>query len=89
MTITTNRGKTFDVNWAWANDDPDQLMIELKDTRPIEEIAHDFDGLTEIRRKSEEEGDDTYVGYNKLTGVTMNLKKGTTLLTLERSASDD
>ena len=82
MKITTNRGQAFDVNWAWAMDGV--LRIELPDTRPIGDIAEDFDGLVRIERKSEEEGDDTYIGYDVLTGVTRNRGKGTALLTLEK-----
>ncbi len=88
MTIWTNRGQTFNVNWAWATEDRGQLMIELKEDRSIGEIADDFDGLVKIERKSEEEGDDTYLGYDDLVGVTRNRKNGTVLLTLERSASN-
>lgn len=82
MTITTNRGQEFKVNWAWASDGV--LRIELPEIRPIGDIAEDFDGLVKIERTSEEEGDDTYIGYNELTGVTRNRQKGTTLLTLEK-----
>lgn len=83
MTITTNRGKTFDVNWAWADDE--RLRIEYPDTRSIVDIAEDFEGLNRIDRKSEEEGDKVYTGYTRLTGLNRNTKKGTVLVTLERS----
>lgn len=88
MTITTSRGQTFDVNWAWATAGKDQLMIELRDKRSVWEIAEDFDGLVKIERKSEEEGDATYTGYDVLMSVTRNRKNGTALLTLERSEAN-
>lgn len=88
MTITTNRGQTFDVNWAWETKDRGQLMIELKEDRSVGDIAEDFDGLVKIERKSEEEGDATYLGYDVLVSVTRDRKNGTALLTLERSASN-
>lgn len=84
MTITTNRGKTFDVNWAWAMKDSNRLMIELPDKRSVSEIAEDFDGLTRIDRKSKEEGDKVYTGYTMLTRVIKDTEKGTALVTLER-----
>lgn len=87
MTITTNRGQEFDVNWAWAVGGV--LRIELPGIRKIGDIAEDFDGLVKIERESEEEGDDTYIGYDTLTGVTQNRQKGTTLLTLEKGGADN
>lgn len=85
MTITTNRGKTFDVNWAWPPRNTNRLMIELKDTRPIAEIAEDFDGLETISRESETEGNAVYTGYSTLISIVKDTSKGTAQLTLERS----
>lgn len=86
MKIWTNRGQTFDVEWIWG---PllgtDQLMLEMEDSRSIEEIAQDFDGLETISRKSESEGDAVYTGYNTLVSVIRDTAKGTARLTLERS----
>ena len=88
MQVTTNRGQTFNVNWAWETKDG-QLMIELPDERSIAEIAQDFDGLTMIERKSEEEGDRPYIGFNKLTSVIQDTDNGTALLSLKRSVNSD
>jgi len=64
------------------------LRIELKDARDVSEIASDFEGLEKIDRKSENEGDAVYIGFDTLISVTRNIKKGTALLTLERSKAD-
>lgn len=88
MTITTSRGQTFNVNWAWAQEDENRLMIELPETRSIGEIAADFDGLEKIDRRSESEGDRVYEGYDALTRVIKDTDKGTALLTMERSAAN-
>lgn len=64
-------------------------MIELKEDRSIGEIADDFDGLVRIERKSEEEGDATYSGFDVLVSVTRNRKNGTVLLTLEKGGVSD
>ena len=88
MTITTNRGQEFKVNWAWATSDG-RLMIELPDTRSIAEIAEDFDGLVKIERKSEYEGDATYIGYDMLTSVVMDSEKRTALLVLRKGVNND
>lgn len=87
MTVTTNMGQIFDVNWAWADESQNRLMIELKgETRSIKEIASAFDGLSTISRKSEEEGDATYEEYDTLIGVVRNVEQGTVLITITRSA---
>lgn len=87
MTITTSRGQTFDVNWAWELRTKQQLQIELNDTRPIADIAADFDGLETISRKSDTEGDKLYEGYTKLTAVLQNTVSGTVQLILERAVN--
>jgi hypothetical protein len=84
MTVTTNRGETFKVNWAWATSD-ERLMIELPSTERIADIAECFDGLTKVERKSEYEGDATYIGYDVLTSVIKDTEKGTILLSMKRS----
>lgn len=85
MTVTTNRGQTFDANWAWANEGQNRLMIELKnETHSVEEIAAAFDGLSTVSRKSEEEGDATYAEYDTLVGVSRNVEQRTVLLTLRK-----
>lgn len=84
MTITTSRGKTIDVKWAYPLYGEEKLMIELHDTSPVADIATEFDGLSVIERKSDTEGDATYTGYTMLTGVVKNTKQGTVLLTLEK-----
>lgn len=84
MTITTSRGKTFDVNWAWASRTKNQLQIELNDTRPIADIAADFDGLETISRESDTEGDKLYEGYKRLVAVIQNLESGTTQLIFDK-----
>lgn len=57
MTIETSKQKTYEVNWCWAPvGDYDDLMLELKeDSRPLYEIAEEFEGLSYISRSSETE----------------------------------
>ena len=88
MTITTSRGKTYDVNWAWATSDG-RLTIQLPGDFSIAEIAEDFDGLVKVERKSEEEGDATYIGYDVLTSVIREIDKGTALLVLRKGVNSN
>lgn len=89
MTITTDKNKTFDVNWAWAPvGDDDDMMIELAhDDRPLAEIAADFEGCERFHRTSEIEApfETDYVGYTRIKRVIRNFRKGTVQITFEKS----
>lgn len=68
MTVTTSRGKTFPVDWMWGPVGPAaELMLQLRDERPLSEIAADFEGCERFLRQSETEGDMTFEGYAALT----------------------
>lgn len=72
MTITTSKGQTHQVDWI---DGPTittgGLMLTLVgDTRRMPEIAADFDGLTEIQRHSDTQGDKTFTGFTSLWSIT-------------------
>lgn len=70
MTITTSRGKTFPVDWAYVGFGPaGALTLHLHDGRPLLAIAADFDGCDCLRRESDEEGDMTFEGYTVLAGI--------------------
>jgi hypothetical protein len=85
----TSRGQTFNAVWAWAQSGDKVLRMMLNDSRDVSEIAQDFEGLTKISRKSENEGDAVYEGYDVLVSVQRNIHDGTALLTLERSNAHD
>lgn len=84
MTVTTSKGKTFDVNWMWGpvgvNDD---LMLEYEDERPLSEIAADFEGCESFHRESETEGDKNWTGYTGLRSIVRS-GRGRVQLTLYR-----
>lgn len=71
MTITTNKGRTFEVNYAWGPvSSTGFLMIEIKnDDRNISEIALDFENLDKITRKDKNEGDIEFSGFTQLVGI--------------------
>ena len=51
MKITTSKGKTLDVNWAFGpTSESGSLMIELPDNRLLSEIAADFEGNKKIEK---------------------------------------
>lgn len=82
MTITTDRGKTATVNWAWAEDGV--LRIELPVAMTVMEVAADYGGVTRVERTAKNEGNDVYEGYSVLTNVIIDRRRGTTRIALEK-----
>ena len=84
MTITTDKGKTFDVNYAWGPvRSTGELMIELTaDARPLSQIAADFEGVQAFERKDKDEGDKTFTGYTELVSAVRDRNSGSVLLAL-------
>lgn len=88
MKITTNKGKTFDVNWAFGPTSASgSLMIELADNRLLSEIAADFEGNSKIEKTNETKPGVTevYEGFTELTIIQRN-KNGSVLVKLEKPA---
>lgn len=70
MTVTTSKGKTFDVDWMWGPVGySEDLMLQYTDGRPIWEIASDFAGCDHFHRESDTEGDMDFDGYTLLKAV--------------------
>ncbi len=87
MKITTSKGKTFDIRFIGATlRGGNRMMIELKDARPICEIAADFDGLNTITKTDDISPNEktVYEGFTQLVGIHLNKENGTVLLTLEK-----
>lgn len=86
MTVKTDRGKTFDVNYAWGPvRSTGELMIELTaDTRPLSQIAADFEGVQAFGREDENEGNMTFEGYTELVSVVRDRNTGAVLLVLRK-----
>ena len=88
MRLETSSGKSFEIR-AISEDirRKDRVLIELIDTRPIPEIAQDFDGLAYMKNYKSEGSSvyEMYEGFTKLSGVNENEAAGTIRLTLRRS----
>lgn len=70
MTVTTSKGKTFEVDWMWGPTGIyDELMLQFHDGRIISEIAKDFEDVEHFHRSSEEEGDMDWDGYTVLKAI--------------------
>lgn len=87
-TLTTDKGKTFDVNWAWApvGDDDDMILELTREERSMAEIAEDFDGVEHFHKSNENappyEAD--YDGYTKIKSISRNFRKHTVQITLSK-----
>lgn len=70
MTITTSKNKTYQVKWIDSPiQDAGMLALMMEDARPLLEIAAEFNGLTEIKRKDAHQGDKTFTGFDRLIGI--------------------
>lgn len=88
MKITTSKGKTFDVNWAFGPTSASgSLMIELADNRHLSEIAADFEGNSKIEKtdKTKPGVIEVYEGFTELAIIQRN-KNGSVLVKLEKPA---
>lgn len=86
MTITTDKGKTVDVNYAWGPvRSTNELMIELAgDARPLSQICADFEGVKTFERKDKDEGDMTFTGYTELVSAVRDRSSGSVLLVFRK-----
>lgn len=88
MKITTSKGKTLDVNWAFGPTSASgSLMIEIPDNRLLSEIAADFEGNRKIEKTNETKPGVTevYEGFTDLTIIQRN-KNGSVFVKLEKPA---
>lgn len=84
MTVTTSHGQTFPIDWMWETLAPARgVRLQLRDSRPLSEIAADFEGCDRFHRESAEEGDRDFDGYTQLTGI-LRPAGGVAQLTLEK-----
>ena len=87
MTVTTSKGKTFEVDWMWGPVGyARELMLQLRDERPLSEIAADFEGCGSFLRDSDLEGRVEWRGYTDLKAV-IRLTGGAAQVTLTKGAA--
>lgn len=86
MRIETSQNKTYTVSWIDTSiTDQSKLLAQMVDERRLSEIAAEFDGLTEIRRFDENQGDKVYDGYTLLAGIQRMGSE--VLIKMERTAT--
>lgn len=89
MTITTSKGKTYNVNWAWALASNGKCLIEMPDPRLLSEIAREFEGVERIERLSDTEGDMVWEGYTVLSSIRRSDRNGAVILELFQKEEND
>lgn len=90
MTVLTSKGKEFDISWMWGPVGYSKdVMLQMKDSRKLSEIAIDFEGCELYQRKDELEGDMTFEGYVDLIAIVRpNRNTDDVQITLSRSNSE-
>lgn len=67
--ITTDRGNTYEVDYAWAPLADGSCLITMQDDRRLSVIASEFDGLQKIHFVDDETGAADWDGYSRLTDL--------------------
>ena len=84
MKLETSGGKTFDIKVICTSlRSHNKVLIELEDSRALEDIAKDFDGIETMRTYEVEGIYQMYEGFSKLVGL-QRMDSNTVRLTLER-----
>lgn len=85
MLTTTSTGKTFDASPALVSvRDSSRLMFDVMDTRPIGEIAPDFEGVETLTQEDAQHVEHAYRGYTVLAAISRNRSDGSVRVTLEK-----
>lgn len=87
MKITTSKGKAFDIVFICSPlSTPQHVIIEMRDSRPLSEIAADFEGLESIKKEDDTRGSsvyEMYEGFSRLVELH-RYADGSVRLTLEK-----
>lgn len=69
MKLKTSKDKVYPIVWADVASSG-LLYMQVRDSRPIAQIAEDFDGLEWLERISEDQGNKRFDGYSRLISVS-------------------
>lgn len=73
MKIETNNGSTFEVEWMWGPvRTTGNVMLEMKDDRPLSQIAADLEGCETIKQEEAKGAYRVYEGYTDLRSISRN-----------------
>jgi len=87
MVLKTSKGKTYEVDWIdVASLTSGNLFAQLRDDRPLFEIAEEFDGLEWLERESDTQGNERFEGYNCLVSLSRTAATGAVQLSMCKGA---
>ena len=69
MTVLVN-GKSFPALWCWPPRSDNTLRMEIKDARPLFEIAQEFEKADVIEKTSKTEGNLKYILNGRVISIT-------------------
>lgn len=87
MKITTDKGKTLDINWVVTTSrGGESVMIELEDTMTFAQYAEAFDGAQTITKTDEKKPGvtETYTGYTRLASISRDNAEGVVRIVLKK-----
>jgi len=84
MLLKTSNGNTYNVDWI-DTINTGTLYMQMMDERALSVIAAEFEGLSWLKRESENQGDKLFEGYSALTMVRQ-ADPGVVLMTFEKGA---
>lgn len=68
MTVIVN-GNPIPANWFWPPNTDKTLRLEIADSRPLYEIAREFENANEIIKLSSAEGDEKYIDNGRVISI--------------------
>lgn len=74
--ITTDKGNSYECDFAYAPTYDGGCMIKMTDPRPLSVIAPEFDGLESIHAVDPLAGESDFDGYNTLTAISRQPAEG-------------
>ena len=67
--LTTSKGKTFDVDYAWAPAPDGSLHIQMRTDRRLHLIAKDLDACETITYEDPQAGELIFTGYTAVRQI--------------------
>lgn len=89
MTLTTDKGQTYEVDWAWSDAKRGEMRASVLRDMPIAEALSAFDGCRHMHTSDPGEGERDHDGYIRLVAVQRFVQDGTTQLMWDRGDTDD
>lgn len=85
MKTQTSKGKTFDASTVLVSvRDSNRMMMDVKDSRAISEVAADFEGVEVLTQEDAQHVEHVYRGFTELIAISRNKSDGSLRITLEK-----